>query len=120
MGKRVFLLVVAFLAAFFTLAGARASDHRINLTYPGWALSLDRHPPRLAAPQIEDGAQESRTLSLRVSGAHLLSDTGWRVPLSDSAFLALEATFTTKHINPVHPGLTRPAFQAGVGLGLEF
>ena len=42
------------------------------------------------------------------------------LPLSDSAFLALEATFTTKHINPVHPALTRPAFQAGVGLGLEF
>lgn len=119
MGKRVFLFVVAFLAVFFTLADARASD-RINLTYPGWALSLDRHPPRLAAPQIEEGAQESRTLSLRVSGAHLLSDTGWRVPLSDSAFLALEATFTTKHINPVHPALTRPAFQAGVGLGVEF
>lgn len=119
MGKRVFLFVVAFLAAFFTVAGARASD-RINLTYPGWALSLDRHPPRLAAPQIEDGAQESRTLSLRFSGAYLLSDTGWRVPLGDSAFLALEATFTTKHVNPAHPGLTRPAFQAGFGLGVAF
>lgn len=118
MGKQVFLVVVAVLATFFTLAGARASD-RINLAYPGWALSLDRHPPRLA-PRLEDGAQESRTLSLRVSGAHLLSDTGWRLPLSDSAFLALEATFTTKHINPAHPALTRPAFQAGVGLGVEF
>lgn len=118
MGKRAFLFFVAFLAAFFTVAGARASD-RINLTYPGWALSLDRHPPRLA-PQIEDGAQESRTLSLRLSGAHLLSDTGWRLPLGDSAFLALEATFTTKHINPVHPTLARPVFQAGVGLGVEF
>ena len=119
MGKWVFLFVVALLAAFFTLAGAEAAD-RINLSYPGWALTLDRHPPRLAAPQIEGGAQESRTLSLRVSGAQLLSDAGWRLPLSDSAFLSLEATFTTKHINPVHPALTRPAFQAGVGLGLEF
>ena len=119
MGKRIFLFVVAFLAVFFTLAGARASD-RINLTYPGWALSLDRHPPRLAAPQIEAGAQESRTLSLRLSGAQLLSDAGWRLPLGDSAFLALEATFTTKHVDPVHPALTRPAFQAGVGVGLEF
>lgn len=119
MGNRAFLFFVAFLGAFFTVAGARASD-RINLTYPGWALSLDRHPPRLAAPQIEESAQESRTLSLRLSGAHLLSDAGWRVPLSDSAFLALEATFTAKHINPVHPGLARPAFQAGVGLGVEF
>jgi hypothetical protein len=119
MGKRAFLFVAAFLAAFFTLASAEATD-RINLTYPGWALSLDRHPPRLVAPQIEAGAQESRTLSLRLSGAQLLSDAGWRLPLSDSAFLALEATFTTKHINPVHPALTRPAFQAGVGLGVEF
>ena len=119
MGKRVFLFVVAFLAVFFTLAGARASD-RINLTYPGWALSLDRHPPRLAAPRIEDGAQESRTLSLRLSGTQLLKDAGWRLPLSDSAFLSLEATFATGHIDPVHPLLARPAFQAGVGLGLEF
>lgn len=119
MGKRAFLFVAVLLAVFFTLASANAAD-RINLTYPGWALSLDRHPPRLAAPQIEDGAQQSRTLSLRLSGTQLLSGTGWRVPLSDSAFLALEATFTTKHVNPVHPALTRPAFQAGVGLGLEF
>jgi hypothetical protein len=119
MGKRVFLFVVAFLAAFFTLASAEAEE-RINLTYPGWALSLDRHPPRLATPQIEGGAQESRTLSLRLSGAQLLSDAGWRLPLGDSAFLSLEATFATKHINPVHPVLTRPAFQAGVGLGVEF
>lgn len=118
MGKQAFLFVVAFLAAFFAPAGAEASD-RINLTYPGWALSLDRHPPRLA-PRLEDGAPESRTLSLRLSGAQLLSDAGWRLPLSDSAFLALEATFTTKHINPAHPALTRPAFQAGVGLGVEF
>jgi len=120
MDKRAFLFVAAFLAAFLALTRAEASD-RINLTYPGWALSLDRHPPRLAAPQIEGGAQESRTLSLRLSGAQLLSDTGWRrLPLSDSAFLSLEATFATQHINPVHPALTRPAFQAGIGLGLEF
>lgn len=120
MGKRVFLFVCAFLAAFFTLASAEASD-RVNLTYPGWALSLDRYPPRLAAPQIEGGAQDSRTLSLRLSGARLLSDAGWRrLPLSDSAFLALEATFTTEHINPAHPALARPAFQAGIGLGIEF
>jgi len=119
MGKQAFLFAAAFLAAFFALASAEAAD-RINLTYPGWALSLDRHPPRLVAPQIEAGAQESRTLSLRLSGAQLLSDAGWRLPLSDSAFLALEATFTTEHINPVHPALTRPAFQAGVGLGVEF
>lgn len=119
MGKRVFLFVCAFLAAFFTLASAEASD-RVNLTYPGWALSLDRHPQRRAAPQIEGGAQESRTLSLRLSGAQLLSDAGWRLPLSDSAFLALEATFTTQHINPAHPALARPAFQAGIGLGVEF
>jgi hypothetical protein len=119
MGKRVFLFVCAFLVAFFTLASAEASD-RINLTYPGWALSLDRHPQRRAAPQIEGGAQDSRTLSLRLSGAQLLSDAGWRLPLSNSAFLALEATFTTEHINPAHPALARPAFQAGIGLGVEF
>ena len=120
MSKQVFLFVVAFLAAFFTLTSARAAD-RVNLTYPGWALSLDRFPARPAAPQIEGGAQESRTLSLRLSGAQLLSDAGWRrLPLSDSAFLALEATFTTEHINPAHPALARPAFQAGIGLGVEF
>jgi len=115
MGKRAFL----FIAASFALASAEAAD-RINLTYPGWALSLDRQAPRLSAPQIEGTQPDSRTLSLRVSGAHLLSESGWRLPLSDSTFLSIEATFTTRHINPAHPALARPSFQAGFGLGVEF
>ena len=119
MGKRVFFFVAVLLAAFVAVANAKAAD-RINLTYPGWALSLDRQPPRLNAPQIEGQPQDSRTLSLRLSGAQFLAEHGWRLPLGDSAFLSLEATFTTRYINPAHPGMTRPVFQAGVGLGVEF
>ena len=119
MGKRVFFFVAVLLAAFVGMASAAAGD-RINLTYPGWALSLDRQPPRLNAPQIEGEAPDSRTLSLRLSGAQFLSDQGWRLPLGDSAFLSLDATFTTRYINPAHPAMTRPVFQAGVGLGVQF
>src|SRR5688500_19059850 len=94
MGKRVFFFVAALLA----FASADAAD-RINLTYPGWALSLDRQPPRLDAPQIEGAAPDSRTLSLRLSGAQFLAEHGWRLPLGDAAFLSLEVTFTTRYIN---------------------
>jgi hypothetical protein len=119
MGKRALFFVTVLLAAFFTPASADAAD-RINLTYPGWALSLDRQPPRLNAPQIEGQAQDSRTLSLRLSGAQFLAEHGWRLPLGDAAFLSLEATLTTRTINPALPAMTRPVFQAGVGLGVEF
>ena len=114
MGHRIiFLAAVLFVAAVSFALNARAGA-RIDLEYPGWALSLDRQA------SIHEEKQESRTLSLRFSGAGLASQTGWRLPLRDSAFLSLEATFTTPQLNPAHPALARPSFQAGIGVGFEF
>ena len=116
MGNRhYFLAAVLFLAALSAALNAKADEQRINLRYPGWALTLDRQ-----TSLHRDHPEESRTLSLRLSGAELLAQNGWRLPLRDTMFLSLEATVTTRHINPVHPSLNRPAFQAGVGVGVEF
>ena len=115
MGNRhYFLAAVLFLAVVSAAFNAMAQE-RINLRYPGWALSLDRH-----MSFSKEAEEQTRTFSLRLSGSQLLADNGWRVPLSESMFLSLEATFTTRHINPVHPRLARPAFQAGIGVGVEF
>jgi hypothetical protein len=116
MGNRnYFLAAVLFLVALSAALNARADDQRINLRYPGWALSLDRQ-----VSLQREYSEQSRTLSLRLSGSELLPQTGWRLPLRESMFLSLDATFSTQHVNPAHPSLARPAFQAGVGVGVEF
>ncbi|MGQ0546828.1 MAG: hypothetical protein ACT4P3_16075, partial [Betaproteobacteria bacterium] len=96
MGNRVFLAVVLFVAAVSAAFNARAEE-RINLRYPGWALTIDRNEGIVSEA---DQRSDSRTFSLRLSSAELASQTGWRVPLRESMFLTLEAMFSMRHINP--------------------
>ncbi len=113
--------VLPLLAASLMIGSAHASD-RFSLRYPGWTLYLDLRQPRLGHDPLApaDAAETSRSFSIRLPGKALLSENGLRLPLSEGAFLSFDATFTASHVDPAVPGTVKPAFKAGIGLGVEF
>jgi hypothetical protein len=114
MGRCAFWVLAGLLAA-----GSAHASERIDLTFPGWALYLDlRTPPYEARVPGEPPLRHS--LVLRVPGKSLLAESGLRVPLEDSTFLSFEATVTEWYADPAIPATGRRAFQAGIGVGVEF
>lgn len=113
MGSRAFWIFVGLFAV-----SAHASE-RIDLKYPGWTFYLDlRAPPY--EPPVPGEPPLRHSLALRVAGKSLLAESGLRVPLEDSTFLSFEAAVTEWYADPAIPATGRRAFQAGVGVGVEF
>jgi hypothetical protein len=115
MGKRAFWLLAGFLA----VGAAHASEERFSLQYPGWSLYLDLRAPSYEA-RVPGEPSFTRSLSLRLPGRSLFSDSGLRFPLQESSFLSLEATVHEWYADPAIPSTGRRAFQAGIGVGVEF
>lgn len=114
MGKRAFWVLAGFLAL-----GAAHAAEPLSLRYQGWSLYLDLRTPPYEA-RVPGESWLSRSLVLRVPGKSLFAETGLRVPLEDSSFLSFEATVTEWYANPAIPATGRRAFQAGIGVGVEF
>jgi hypothetical protein len=114
MGKRAFWVLAGFLA----LGAAHASE-RFSVQYPGWALYLDLRTPPYET-QVPGEPSVSRSLVVRLPSRTLLSESGLRLPLQDSSFLSLEATVYEWYADPALPATARRAFQAGIGVGVEF
>ena len=118
MGKRAFWVLAGFLALGSAHASERFSPHYLG-GYPGWTLYLDLRTPPYEA-RVPGETSLSHSLVLRVPGKSLFSETGLRVPLEDSTFLSLEATVTEWYATPALPSTARRAFQAAIGVGVEF
>lgn len=114
MGKRAFWVLAGFLA----LGAAHASEP-VVLEYQGWALYLDLRAPSYEA-RVPGEPSLTRSIVLRLPSRSLFSESGLRFPLQDSSFLSLEATIYEWYVDPAIPATGRRAFQAGIGVGVEF
>jgi hypothetical protein len=95
---------------------AQADDHwltySLDLRYPRWAQALDRKD-----------AQPRAGFSIVFPASALLQNSGWRLPIDGATFLTLDASIVTSHVNPYinsYLPTTRSAFQATLGVGIEY
>ena len=109
--------VLGFLLSILTVDLAVADDRWLNLNaldlrYPRWAQALDRND-----------AQPRAGFSIVFPASALLQSTGWRLPIDGATFLTLDASIVTSHVNPYinsYLPTTRSAFQATLGVGIEY
>lgn len=94
----------------------QADDHwltySLDLRYPRWAQALDRND-----------AQPRAGFSIVFPASALLQSSGWRLPIDSATFLTLDASIITSHVNPYinsYLPTTRPAFQATLGVGIQY
>jgi hypothetical protein len=105
-----------FFVVIVVFAGeAQADEHwltGLDLRYPRWAQALDRSESR---PRVG--------FSLVFPATALLERGGLRLPLDGATFLTLDASIITSQVNPyinTYLPTTRPAYQATLGVAVEY